>query len=194
MAIEHDAITNAELHEPKGVSAASDNQIYLADGLGSGAWSDNIQNTHGDMVITGSSTATAVTAASDATLSTDSDYTKITAGWTLAHGEGITFNTDEIIVPTLGHYYLAFWATVKVPTTNNFIGVKYAVNDTTPYSSRKIIGQSQTANDYLNLSGVGIVTSLTANDTVSLYIAGSKSDNLIVQEAGLVCLLLHPGS
>lgn len=38
MAIEHDAIPNAELHEPKGVSAATSGQVYVADGAGSGAW------------------------------------------------------------------------------------------------------------------------------------------------------------
>ena len=38
MAIEHDVIPNADLHEPKGVSAASDHQIYIADGAGSGDW------------------------------------------------------------------------------------------------------------------------------------------------------------
>jgi len=38
MAIEHDAIPNAELHEPKGVSAASSGQVYVANGSGSGVW------------------------------------------------------------------------------------------------------------------------------------------------------------
>lgn len=40
MAIEHDAIPNADIHEPKGVSTATANQIYLADGAGSGAWAN----------------------------------------------------------------------------------------------------------------------------------------------------------
>ena len=38
MAIEHDAIPNADLHEPKGVNAATSGQVYVADGVGSGAW------------------------------------------------------------------------------------------------------------------------------------------------------------
>lgn len=38
MAIEHDAIPNAELHEPKGVSAATSGQVYVANGSGSGVW------------------------------------------------------------------------------------------------------------------------------------------------------------
>ena len=35
----HASLTGAELHEPKGVATAAAGQIYIADGLGSGAWS-----------------------------------------------------------------------------------------------------------------------------------------------------------
>jgi hypothetical protein len=146
------------------------------------------------MVIEGNATATGTTAAGDATLATDTDYVKITAGWALAHGDGITLNVDEMVMPYDGDYYVSFWASVKVPTINNFVGIKYAVNDTAPYSTRKIISQSQSANDYLNISGTGIVVSLTAADTLSMYIASTKTDSLVVQEAGLTAFLIHPGN
>lgn len=38
MAIEHDVIPDADLHEPKGIASADANATYLADGLGSGTW------------------------------------------------------------------------------------------------------------------------------------------------------------
>lgn len=38
--VQHNSLGGAELHEPKGVSAASSNQTYVADGLGSGAWAE----------------------------------------------------------------------------------------------------------------------------------------------------------
>ena len=37
--VEHKDLPNAQLHEPKGVSAASANTVYLANGAGSGTWS-----------------------------------------------------------------------------------------------------------------------------------------------------------
>lgn len=40
MTIQHKAIGNAELHEPKDVSTATVGQIYVADGAGSGTWTD----------------------------------------------------------------------------------------------------------------------------------------------------------
>lgn len=36
--IEHKNITEANLHEPKGVSTAANGQVYIADGNGSGQW------------------------------------------------------------------------------------------------------------------------------------------------------------
>lgn len=36
--IQHAAIPDANLHEPKGVVSATVDQVYLADGLGSGVW------------------------------------------------------------------------------------------------------------------------------------------------------------
>ena len=38
MAIEHDSITDPEIHEPKGISTAAVDTVYVADGAGSGAW------------------------------------------------------------------------------------------------------------------------------------------------------------
>lgn len=35
----HATLTGTDLHEPKGVAAASSNTVYIADGAGSGAWS-----------------------------------------------------------------------------------------------------------------------------------------------------------
>lgn len=34
----HNTITDPNIHEPKGASTASAGQVYVADGLGSGAW------------------------------------------------------------------------------------------------------------------------------------------------------------
>lgn len=37
--VEHSALTGSNLHESKGVAAATANTVYVADGVGSGAWS-----------------------------------------------------------------------------------------------------------------------------------------------------------
>ena len=190
MATEHKDILDPYRHEPKGADTAAVGTIYVADGAGGGVWEHTSNSVHGDMVITSGAVATVVAAAADATLNTDTDYVKVTAGWALGHMDGLTFNTDEIVVPVGGEYEIAFWADILVPKNNNFVGIKYAVNDTAPYSGRKIIAQSTTVNDYLNMSGFGIVTSLSPLDTLSIYVACSQADSVIIQEAGLLVKLL----
>lgn len=190
MTIEHSAIPDADLHQPKGAATADTKTVLVADGLGGTSWERQQLSDHAQMAVINNATATVVAAAVDSTLNTDTDYVKITAGWSQTHGVGITFNVDELVVPVDGHYQIHFWADVLIPTINNFVGIKYAVNDTAPYSTQKIKSQSSTANDYRNLSGSGYLT-LTAGDTVSVYIAASKADNLVVEEAGMVLYLAH---
>lgn len=36
--VEHNTLTGAALHEPKGVAAAAANRVYVSDGVGSGSW------------------------------------------------------------------------------------------------------------------------------------------------------------
>lgn len=36
--VEHSAITDPDIHEPKGVAAATAGKVYVADGAGSGDW------------------------------------------------------------------------------------------------------------------------------------------------------------
>lgn len=40
MSTNHNALTGSELHEPKGAAGASADTTYMADGAGSGAWTD----------------------------------------------------------------------------------------------------------------------------------------------------------
>jgi len=40
MTIQHNVITDPDIHEPKGVAAASSGQVYVANGSGSGTWKD----------------------------------------------------------------------------------------------------------------------------------------------------------
>lgn len=73
--IQHSAITDPHVHEPKGASTAANNTVYVADGVGSGTWQivgvDQIDYDEfhtaiqqglddGDLEVTGHYTVTAV--------------------------------------------------------------------------------------------------------------------------------------
>lgn len=188
---EHNTLTGSDLHEPKGVAAAANRTVYVADGAGSGAWEKTAIGVHGEMVIAGNTTATVCPTAVDATLSTDSDYAKIIAGWTAGHLQELTFNVDELVLPVGGDYEIHAWADIQCPANNQRVGLKYAVNDSTPYSTRKLIGTSSTAGDIINVAGAGYVVGVSASSTVSLYIATDKAGDPIVLEAGIIARLVH---
>lgn len=40
--VEHASLTDPEIHEPKGVASASQGEVYVADGVGSGNWVNNV--------------------------------------------------------------------------------------------------------------------------------------------------------
>lgn len=52
---QHSVLTGTELHEPKGVSSASSGTVYVADGSGSGSWSDPLAsiNNKNQLVVMG---------------------------------------------------------------------------------------------------------------------------------------------
>lgn len=106
--IQHKDIPDAQLHEPKGAETAAVNTVYVADGVGSGAFrklnpedlnnvivdldvantklvTDGLGNlnavpdsVYGSMTVTNNTNAFSVTAAADATLNTNSDYALFT--------------------------------------------------------------------------------------------------------------------
>jgi hypothetical protein len=44
MAVEHKNLTGDQLHEPKGAETAAAGSVYVADGAGSGTWSDPVES------------------------------------------------------------------------------------------------------------------------------------------------------
>ena len=139
--VQHNTLTGADSHEPKGASSASNETVYVADGAGSGAWqnlpassidttgaangdvfySDGAGaggwsaapgGTHGGMSIANNATAT--------TLTNINTYYKVTAGLASEHLSGITFTTDHITVPATGIYKVEISLTVLGQVNDEF--------------------------------------------------------------------------
>lgn len=190
---EHNTLTGSSLHEPKGVASAAVQTIYVADGAGSGDWVLPPTASHGEMVVESYNTSFIVTGAIDPTLNTDTDYTKITGTgmWAAGHLDKVTFNVDELIVPVDGEYEIYFWVSLEVGTTNTLVSIKFAIDDSAPYSTRKLLSRSKVVSDINTMSGFGYVTGLTAGQTISLYIAADTTCNVIGREAGFTVKLLE---
>lgn len=189
--VQHSALTDPNLHEPKGVSTAAAGKVYVANGAGSGSWLYPSGHAYADMYITGSSTSQTLAAASaKAKLNP-------TGAWTANGFQAVTIDAanGQITVAQAGVYQFDFWivfetASISAGAAYNF---HFAINGTS--ATRKVyIKKTSNGVDTLNVSSVGYGT-LAANDVVSVYVAGdgtSSSTAIIPKEANFSILLVDP--
>lgn len=196
MSIQHAAITDPDIHEPKGAAAATNRQVLMANGTGGTTFVNNFFNCHSQIGITSNTTAKAMTAAVDPTLNTDTDYAKMTGApfpWAVTYTDNITFDAvnDQFTLPFSGYYLVSFWGSFKVAAINTFIAVKYAINNTVPYSTQKLITQSTTANDIKTLAATSIVGPVVASNVLSFYLASTTATNVTLQDGGVMIGYIH---
>ena len=86
MAIEHASITDPDIHEPKGISTASDGDVYIADGVGGGSWQPAGPAFYQNNVSNAANT-TSVPATTDTDLPMNGDGTNNFVGATIATGK-----------------------------------------------------------------------------------------------------------
>lgn len=221
---QHVSITDPDIHEPKGVSSALANLAYVSNGSGSGVWkkidlaalkgltgdggvanlkllSDGTggvkavtDTVYGSMVMNANTNAFTTTAATDATLNTNTDYTLLTgtgAPWQAGSLMfGTAFSTDRLTVATTGVYRLDLWATISgYPANNAKISAKYRINGAT-FSQRHPLSRSTAAGDVGSLSGFGLL-SLNAGDYVQIYIASTAAGPLILSDVNSTLQLVR---
>jgi len=189
MAIQHDSITDPNIHEPKGISTASNGAMYFADGAGSGDWKRGAGHAYADMDITNGTTAFALAAASA--------FTKLnpTAEWQSGESHELTITpaNGEITLTVAGTYLIEFWVTFDTASlaAGTKYYFKYAIDGVT--ATRQLSVQKNTAGvDRIGAAAHGIVT-VSANQVLSIYTAGdgtSSGTNITVADAGLTALLL----
>ena len=189
--VQHSALTDPNIHEPKGVSTAAAGKVYTANGSGSGSWLYPAGHSYADMYITGSSTSQTLAAASaKAKLNP-------TGAWTANGNQAVTMDAanGQITVSAGGVYQLDFWivfetASIAAGAAYNF---HYAVNGTA--ATRKVYANKPTNGvDTIHTSAVGYAT-LAANDIVSMYVGGdgtSSGTAITPKEAGFSLILVDP--
>lgn len=190
MTIQHKNIADADLHEPKGVAAATSGKVYTSDGSGSGVWEYPPAKAHAEIYIAGGVTAH--------TLASSSNYSLLNPSgeWTASGFEDIltvTPSTGTIVLNQTGHYFIDFWCnfdTVSLAANKQY-SFKFAIDGVV--SPRVVSVQKHTSGiDRLHIAAAGLV-SATANQTLSIYVAGdatTSGTNITVVEAGLTALFL----
>lgn len=223
MTIQHKDIPDAEIHEPKGINTAPVSTSYVSTGTGTGSWrkitpselegfsanlsqtnqklvsngsggiTSIVDNAYGVMAITNNNIGFAVSAATDATLNTDTDYVILTgtgAPWASESLFNVTFNTNRLIAPVTGIYRVDMWTDLtSFPTNVAKVAIKHVKNGVT-YSTRKVQAKSNSAGDSGNLNGFGIVP-LIAGEYIQLAVASSAAGNIIFNSLNMTLTLIR---
>jgi hypothetical protein len=189
--IQHSAITDPNIHEPKGITTASNGQVYVADGGGSGDWKFISGHSFGELYITNNSTAQTLAAASGTAVLNP-------AGAWVANGfQNVTLTpaSGTITIPEGGIYQLNFWAVFETASISSGAAYNffYAINGTP--STRKVYAK-KTSNsvDTLHVHATGFA-SVTDGAILSMFVGGdgtSSGTNIIIKEAGLSAFLIDP--
>jgi hypothetical protein len=191
---EHKNISDSvdHTHLPQGFTAASNGTSPRKNGSGNLVWTSL---PYGEMRVVNNSTAISLTAASDSTLNTDSDYTKVTASglWTTGQLKDFTFDSSGYLLsPANGIYILSFWASFTISVINTNVAFKFSTDDTNSnLSERKVSRLSGSSGDRGNVGATGLTPSLALNDKLSMWVAADKNCNLTIIDGGLTAILLQ---
>lgn len=176
MAIQHVAIADPDIHEPKGVAAATANKVYISDGAGSGAWTTFSR--YGELYITSGATAQALTSTA-ARLDPGTD-------WDSGVASGITQTPDDgtMTIVESGNYIMTFWASFDTDAVaaNTVYTFYYAV-DGTPAARSASTSKVTAGVDRVQISATGF-GAFTAGQVVSIYAKSSIDSTITVVEAG----------
>lgn len=211
---EHKDIPESGLHEPKGVSTAAANRVYVANGSGSGSWSQVDANTlsgtmsnsaEADLVVVtdgsgGFTTKEDTSSFGMLTLTGNSTAISVTAAATsnLSSNSDYTQVSLTMASPTLlsmaaGSNYLEISQTgyylisFWANVFNNTTSNTVAVKfavNGTDFVERRPKAELPNSSDMGNISGSGI-HEFTAGDKIYLYIASEKTANITIEDMAL---------
>ncbi|MCW8888959.1 MAG: hypothetical protein OQK25_07850 [Gammaproteobacteria bacterium] len=121
--IQHSLITDPNVHEPKGISAAGNKQSYVSDGAGSGAWTDVDYNVCITQVLEARSTDDQEPSGTDTDLQVNFGAEQTNQYVSLSSGGTITINEA-------GCYFLTVNLRLGRTTAASeaLIGIRYSIN------------------------------------------------------------------
>ncbi|MNL07412.1 hypothetical protein D3C87_1280850 [compost metagenome] len=180
----------------QGLAGDGGSSNLMLQSNGSNGFDYKVNKSYGSMVVTNNSNSFAVSAAVDPLLATNSDYILYTGtGAPLAASGlefgGVTFSTNRLTVGVSGIYKVNLWALISsFPSNTARVAIKYVVSGSV-FSLRRTLVKSNSAGDYGNLSGFGLVQ-LANTDYLQLYIASSVSGGVIFNDLNLTLELIRP--
>jgi len=193
MTTPHSTLTGADLHEPKGVSIATANTVYVADGAGSGSWGYQNCLCYGATRFVEVGTPFNIVAANTYYLLTGANLVTPTALWVEGQtGTGVTFaddsNNERLVVSTAGDYAIVMTLSFTGLTAASSWGITVAINGSVPANAA--VGNSTVdigATQHISIQGI---VTLAANDTVQMAIKNLTGTANCDVESGILSIHL----
>lgn len=176
--VEHVDIVDPEIHEPKGVAGASANQVYVSDGLGSGAWTSQ-DPAYAQGYITGNSTATSIaTVDTPVAVNFGGAFTSdITDQFTISVAGLFTYTGSKDIVARVTATVFASQASAA----SKEYTFQVAKNSSVLAAS---LAKVETDGTVGSAIAVTALVSLSTNDTIEIFVENNTdTTNITIEEA-----------
>lgn len=164
--VDHSTLTDPYLHEPKGIASALVNQVYVANGAGSGSWT-NISRA---VKSTGNADQT-LTAATLTILDFDT-VSFNTGGYTVS-------GTGRVTIPATGLYLITAGVTVEATVAALTSGSLVITNNAEVLTGTSF-DQTLSTSSVATLSCC-VITALTASDIVDARLIASGAGVPVVR-------------
>lgn len=152
----------------------------VTDGSGGFTTEPTPASSFGSINLTNNSTVKAVTAATDTTLNTPSDFTELDIALEFDNLVNMGSGSNFLSLEASGVYLIDFWANVAASTNASKFSLKFVKNGTVfvPRGPKLTLN---TAGQFYNMSANGI-HQFSAGDEVKLFIASDKSTNITIED------------
>ena len=199
----HNTLTGTELHEPKGIDAATGGasdvgKVVASDGAGASTVRKliptevGVPEHHGQLTISNNATVIAVTIAVDTTLATNTDYIQVVGIWdAIPSGEnfGVTQQTNSLTVTQEGIYRVEVWLDAASTINSTTLAFKFAVDGVIGLT-RRPKNFLRNAGEFHNLAAFGVVA-LTPSQVVTLHMASDKTADVTLEDAVFMLTLVR---
>ena len=149
---------------------------------GSGGFDAELTPGHafGTMNLTDNATVKAVTAATDSTLNTNTDFVEFDIVLSFDNVQNMGTGTNSLQIQESGIYLIDFWCNVSSSVNSTKFSLKFVIDGVT-FVPRGPKFTMPTANVIHNMSANGL-HSFTSGEEVKLYIAADKTCNIRIED------------
>lgn len=191
----HKDLTGTDLHQPKGMSTATGGasdvgKVVTSDGAGASSIRKlipaevGLPEHYGQLTISNNATVIAMTAATDSTLATNSDYIQVTGVFdAIPHGvnRGVTQQTNSLTATQDGTYHVEVWLDAASSVVSTTMALKFAVDGVISLV-RRPKNFLRNSGEFHNMAAFGLVP-LTANQVITLHMASDKTADITLEDA-----------